>query len=406
MNKCLSLVKLMCELFRVKLFKTTHSYLLVLAAISSISLGTSPALGFNPGTVARILRDVLPHADGATKIGMNGMSSKTFHKQIETLLDAGKNDEAIELAREFGGGGLVWGIKSTIRLKEHAARFVEAVKTHDLFQAENIRDTVLAATPFSHLGNKMTKFIDASFSHLGNEMTKFIDASWDKWSKQIDAVIERADKDSVEPANLQLSKTLTLPLQPKNPHLTNDALRLLKSFDNVSPIRKIRFVRTKVKQFVSDFKKGACEPEEALRLAEQHNHEIVKAWKSTPREKRIFIAGAGEDTPQIIKIKSKLEADGYAIFFYKFCVEPSGRLCPSPMVGAFFKTSGHAMLFDSIAVTSSRYVLAEVATAQRIASNKSHLILITPMQVLAVATGVTIVSTTAVLVTFTIVGDD
>ena len=168
-------------------------------------------------------------------------------------------------------------------------------------------------------------------------------------------------------------------------YFDNDALRLLRSVHSVSPISAIRIVPANVKQFASDFRQGASDPEAALREAATFSPELVNAWRMTPPEKRLFIAGAGEDTAAIDVLRHQLGQDGYGVFFYKFCVKPSGQLCPSATTGAFFKTAGQVLFLDSVAASNSRYVAVELDTAQRIQRGQRQLILVTPVQVLALA---------------------
>lgn len=169
---------------------------------------------------------------------------------------------------------------------------------------------------------------------------------------------------------------------------------IFKSFDKISTHQpKIDFVQADVKHFVHGFALGATNPKVHLTDISQSNKDLLAKWIATPEEKRIFIAGSGENRELIRGLNAELEKVGFAVFFYDFCVD-----CSPEVVGAFFVTAGNALLAATPAASISRYTSLEVAAAQRIREGQSLMILVTPEEILYAS--VVGAGTTGALVTF------
>ena len=114
-----------------------------------------------------------------------------------------------------------------------------------------------------------------------------------------------------------------------------------------------------VKQFSTDFEKGAKNPEQFMSEVSSSQPELVEKWNKAPQEKRIFVIGAGKDSAKVSEWAKSMESDGYIMFFYKFC----SPLCSSKAVGAMCKTSGTTMVYQTPSAELSEYVKVEAATA-------------------------------------------
>jgi hypothetical protein len=157
---------------------------------------------------------------------------------------------------------------------------------------------------------------------------------------------------------------------------------VIKSLEEVSvPVSGIAFVSIKVKSFAQRFFRGAQEPKEYLH-ADGVNKEFVTTWEKTPLEKRIFMVGSRNNAEQIRGVISQLARDGFQVFFYLFCAEIPGKLCPDETVGAFFATAGLAVVFDTSDAAASPFVRLELKTAQRVRNGQPLIFMITPQPVL------------------------
>lgn len=110
--------------------------------------------------------------------------------------------------------------------------------------------------------------------------------------------------------------------------------------------------------FVDSFKTGARSPERFLSELGPENQTLLRVWQSTPKERRVFLVGSGQDLGLAMKLRADLEEKGFRLFFYKFCSQ-----CSSEIVGAFYGTAGEAILMDTTHAGASRYVSQEVSAA-------------------------------------------
>jgi len=164
--------------------------------------------------------------------------------------------------------------------------------------------------------------------------------------------------------------------------LKSEQRLVLRSFEDVRPSVRWRVVRRDVKAFVRAFEAGAREPEQhfADPLADRA---LVARWKATPKQDRVFVAGAQQDTELIESLRAQLEQEGKAVFFYRLCAAAPGALCESATVGAFFGTAGTAVLAVSDASATSRFIPHEIEAGSRLAVHQSQLVIFTPGEALA-----------------------
>jgi hypothetical protein len=168
---------------------------------------------------------------------------------------------------------------------------------------------------------------------------------------------------------------------------------VFRSFEAVRPRVRWRVVRRDVKAFVRTFEAGAHEPEQHFTdpLADPA---LVARWKATPKQDRVFVAGAQQDTELIESLRAQLEHEGKTVFFYTFCAGATGTLCASATVGAFFGTAGTAVLAVSDASATSRFVPHEIEAGIRLASHQSQLVIFTPSEALTNVAGTRMVEAT------------
>ncbi len=138
-----------------------------------------------------------------------------------------------------------------------------------------------------------------------------------------------------------------------------------------------------VKQFSTDFPAGAKNPDRFMSEVSLSQPALVEKWKNTPREKRIFVIGAGKDSAKVSEWAESMKSDGYIVFFYKFCRQSSGALCSSRAVGAMCGTSGITMVYQTPSAELSEYVKVEAATAGFLAGLNDKVVLISTSEFLA-----------------------
>jgi hypothetical protein len=170
-------------------------------------------------------------------------------------------------------------------------------------------------------------------------------------------------------------KTLEQSLkQVLDPHF-----ELLRNID--SGVSRVSVVEGRVKRFSKDFAAGARDPDHFLSDVKLARPALLSEWLAAPREKRVFVIGAGEDSAKISEFAESLKSDRYAVFFYDFC-RRSGALCSNEAVGAI-GTSGLTLLYHTPSATLSKYVTVEVATARFLEGLDRRVILIASPDLLA-----------------------
>jgi hypothetical protein len=126
-------------------------------------------------------------------------------------------------------------------------------------------------------------------------------------------------------------------------------------------ISKFMFAKAHVKKFGKKFMNGTKEPSAYLDILRKRNPQLVEQWLSVPRNKRIFIVGAGKDEVAVSKISDHYKNDGFETFFYKDCVQFLKMLCSEEEVGVLFATSGHVIAIKSPYSDVSPYIQVELA---------------------------------------------
>jgi hypothetical protein len=119
-------------------------------------------------------------------------------------------------------------------------------------------------------------------------------------------------------------------------------------------------VEGSVRQFATGFEAGARNPD---RFLSEVPPDLLSKWTKVPRDKRIFVIGAGKDSARISEWTKLLRSDGYEVFFYEFCSEGGGALCSHETVGAMCAKSGLTVLYETPSAKLSKYVQVEIATA-------------------------------------------
>jgi hypothetical protein len=167
--------------------------------------------------------------------------------------------------------------------------------------------------------------------------------------------------------------------------------RLLKEVPDpqLKPLSKILLHKTglsgfsivdgAVKQFSTDFAAGAKNPDRFMSEVRLSQPAPVEKWTNTPREKRIFVIGAGKDSAKVSEWAESLKSDGYAVFFYDFC----RPLCSSKAVGAMCGTSGITMIYQTPSAELSEYVKVEAATAGFLEGLNDKVVLISTSELLS-----------------------
>ena len=132
-----------------------------------------------------------------------------------------------------------------------------------------------------------------------------------------------------------------------------------------------------MKQFAHDFEAGFRDPTSYL---PQVSPELLSKWNKVPKEKRIFVIGAGKDSAKVSAWAESLRTQGNEVFFYDFC----RPLCSSKAVGAMAGTSGQIMLSHTTSAELSKYVEVEAATARFLEGlDKQAVVLVSTEELLA-----------------------
>jgi len=137
-----------------------------------------------------------------------------------------------------------------------------------------------------------------------------------------------------------------------------------------------------VKEFSQAWEAGAGNPNRYLSEVRLSQPALLDQWENTPREKRIFVIGSGEDFPKISEWAQSLKSEGNTVFFYKFC----RPLCSSEAVGAMARTSGQIMLYRTTSAELSNYVKVEVGQARFREGLDKRVILISTEELFAAKT--------------------
>ena len=158
-----------------------------------------------------------------------------------------------------------------------------------------------------------------------------------------------------EATEARLAKAALEPLEDYAPRVS--------SLERYSPRVSEEAVDLDVDRFADRFLRGADDPETYLNRLEGNHADLRSRWLDTPKQRRVFVIGRGQDRHLAAAVRDELEKEGYSIFFYQFCADTGGMLCPPEAVGAFFKTSGRTFVLDTSAARTSPYVTREAEIA-------------------------------------------
>src|SRR6266481_7007730 len=106
----------------------------------------------------------------------------------------------------------------------------------------------------------------------------------------------------------------------------------LELLRKVSGLSGVSIVEGTVKRFSQDFEAGARNPDRFLSEVRLSQPALVSEWQNTPREKRIFVIGAGKDSAKVSELAESLKSDGYKLFFTSFVVKAAEHYAhPKPL---------------------------------------------------------------------------
>jgi hypothetical protein len=160
---------------------------------------------------------------------------------------------------------------------------------------------------------------------------------------------------------------------------------------NILPV--VRHTTIQAKRFSKDFIKGAIL---GSSIIENHQNRAIDQWLQAPQAMRIFIIGASDDEATAAEIKITLKPYGYKVFFYKFCTDFAGNLCPEELVGAIYSTSGHTIIISSRKSALSDFVKIELSAIKSLRENR--------FLIIATSNEIIIGTTTATIATATLLG--
>lgn len=179
--------------------------------------------------------------------------------------------------------------------------------------------------------------------------------------------LELAEKALAAPVPLSTRNVLEL-LPPRQ-------AAILKPLDH-EPYRigAISIVDVRMKQFIARLKESARTF--GVNRVRPEVGELWQRWNTAPIERRVFIVGSGKDAATVRALQAQLEPQGIQLFFYRFCEELTGHLCPDRVVGAFGATAGHHFILDTPYSRASEYVAYEAAALRQMRGDGGVMILL------------------------------
>jgi hypothetical protein len=155
----------------------------------------------------------------------------------------------------------------------------------------------------------------------------------------------------------------------------------LRTLPLVASSIPINFERTFVADIVEAIDRGARDPQRGFAMAPAFFAGQIAEWNQTAGE-RIAILGSSLDHPDLAPIVQRWRAQGFKVFFFEFCREAGGILCPPEMVGAFAATAAHVLWMDTPAGRASRFVGPEIEVLVRARTGAVRALHITPRRLL------------------------
>jgi hypothetical protein len=168
--------------------------------------------------------------------------------------------------------------------------------------------------------------------------------------------------------------------------LSVEDLARFKPLERYAPSEwlSIRFVNTRVKQFLREIGFGSETAVVHLSFPPPEYAAMATRWRAKPKAMRIGLITAGIDDELAQQYRREKEAQGFVVFFYKICLE-AGHLCPDKMVGAFLADAGQVVVLDTPAAAASAFVFPEALTVRRLRTGEGLLIIVSPEDLIAAA---------------------
>lgn len=164
----------------------------------------------------------------------------------------------------------------------------------------------------------------------------------------------------------------------------------MRTLPAVASEMSITWESTSVAHVLEGIDRGARDPQRGFAMAPTFYAARVAEWQQMG-DKGIAILGSRLDHPELMPIVAEWEAQGFKVFFFEFCRDVGGILCPPETVGAFAATAGHVFWMDTPAGRASRFVGPEIDVLVRARTGAPRALRITPRRLLGGA-GVSLVA--------------
>ena len=162
-------------------------------------------------------------------------------------------------------------------------------------------------------------------------------------------------------------------------HLPATQLGVFRALEDVWPgMSRLRFVRSRVKEFNQGVARGFKNAPLGFLMAPKEFQPFINLWRERAPEDCVAVIGAGLDDPRVRAFKEENERAGKVVFFYTDCRVAAGVLCPDETVGAFMKTAGTVVVFDSGNARKSSYTMVEALQVGRLRAGENEAMLLSP----------------------------
>jgi hypothetical protein len=162
-------------------------------------------------------------------------------------------------------------------------------------------------------------------------------------------------------------------------HFATTQLGVFRTLEDVWPeMSRLRFVRSRVKEFNQGVARGFKNAHLGFLMAPEKFQPFINSWRERAPEDCVAVIGSGLDDPRVRAFKEENESAGKVVFFYTDCRVAARVLCPDETVGAFMKTAGTVVLFDSGNARKSAYTMVEATQVGRLRAGQSEAILLSP----------------------------
>jgi hypothetical protein len=158
-----------------------------------------------------------------------------------------------------------------------------------------------------------------------------------------------------------------------------EQLGVFRNVEDAAPrFRFISFVASPVKEFNLGLERGMKNFVLGFGMAPSDFQPAIKTWTDTPLGNRIAVIGAGADDLRISELVRNARKEGKVVFFYRDCEFATGTLCSPEVTGAFMKTAGTVLLYDSANARNSLFTLSEAAMVRPLRAGEIRMIMISP----------------------------